>query len=277
MCVANRSLYVSADYGGLTVQNQTGGVFRRIDGGRPAWERVYRNYHPKYATWNQTGRGITAVPADDGSGSEVILVGVEDPPEAVIVRIEPRHGHRAVVEINYHDYLREAVFRREVLLNTGLRMEAAKWLASPLNTPREARVMVGYTGLGVIGAHCQRYVLDLGALINPDIFAYYQGAPATPQGRWERQVKYMRDHDMNYYVTFARPAEYRDKIADPGATPGFAEAVRLGTVGEVPASPYEQIRIYRIDWKEWRASRQRGAARRESPWKGTDAIPGGME
>lgn len=91
MCVCNGSLYVSADYGGLTVQNQTGGVFRRIDGAKPTWERVYRNYDPKFPTWNQTGRGITAVPAEDGSGKEVILVGIEDPPEAVIVRIEPHN------------------------------------------------------------------------------------------------------------------------------------------------------------------------------------------
>jgi len=113
LCICNGSLYVSADYGGLTVQSQTGGVFRRSDGAKPTWERVYRNYDPKYPTWNQTGRGITAVPAEDGSGKEVILVGIEDPPEAVIVRIEPHHDHQAVVELNYHDYCRDVVFRRE--------------------------------------------------------------------------------------------------------------------------------------------------------------------
>ena len=74
---------------------------------------VYRDYDPKYPTWNQTGRGITAVPAEDGSGKEVILIGIEDPPEAVIVRIEPHHDHKAVVELNYHDYCRDAIFGRE--------------------------------------------------------------------------------------------------------------------------------------------------------------------
>jgi hypothetical protein len=113
LCICNGSLYVSADYGGLTVQNQSGGVFRRIDGATPAWERVYRNYDPKFPTWNQTGRGITAVPAEDGSGKQVILIGIEDPPQAVLVRIEPHNNHKAVVELNYHDFCRDAIFGRE--------------------------------------------------------------------------------------------------------------------------------------------------------------------
>ena len=111
MCVCNGSLYVSTDYGGLTVQNQRGGIYRRNDGPEATWERVYSNYDPKYPTWNQTGRGITAVPAEDGSGKEVILVGIEWPPAPIIVRIEPHHDHRAVVELNYHDYF-TAVFGR---------------------------------------------------------------------------------------------------------------------------------------------------------------------
>jgi len=52
MCECNGSLYVSTDYGGLTVQNQRGGIFRRIDGVKPKWERVYFNYDPRYPTWN---------------------------------------------------------------------------------------------------------------------------------------------------------------------------------------------------------------------------------
>lgn len=104
MTVANGSLYASFDYGGLTVQGQQGGVFRRVDGPRPAWQRVYQNYDPRYPTWNQTARGITAVPAEDGSGSEVILVGVEWPPAPIIVRIEPHNDHRAVTELDYHAY-----------------------------------------------------------------------------------------------------------------------------------------------------------------------------
>lgn len=116
MCVANGDLYVSYDYGGLLVQNQAGGVFHRIDGPEPRWERVYRNYSPNHPTWNQTGRGITAVPAEDGSGKEVILVGIENPPEPIIVRIEPHHGHRAVVELNYNEYFTRVFGRKPQML-----------------------------------------------------------------------------------------------------------------------------------------------------------------
>ena len=53
------------------------------------------------------------MPAEDGSGKEVVLIGIEAPPEPVIVRIEPHHDHKAVVELNYHDYCRDAILRRE--------------------------------------------------------------------------------------------------------------------------------------------------------------------
>jgi hypothetical protein len=116
MCAANGDLYVSYDYGGLLVQNQAGGVFRRIDGPQPRWECVYRNYDPKYPTWNQTGRGITAVPAEDGSGKEVVMVGIENPPEPILVRIEPHNNHRAVVELNYNEYFTRVFGRKPQML-----------------------------------------------------------------------------------------------------------------------------------------------------------------
>lgn len=172
------------------------------------------------------------------------------------------------------------VFRREVGLNTGLRMAAAQWLSRPENVPPEAKVMVGYTGLGVVGGNCGRYVLDLGALINPDIFPYYRRATldlkwkriveymrdrgvslinpdifpyyrrATlePQLKWKRIVEYMRDRGVGFYVSFAFPPAYQDRLADPAQTPGFTEVARLGVPGE-PKTPYEQIRIYKIEWR----------------------------
>lgn len=142
------------------------------------------------------------------------------------------------------------VFGNEVRLNTGLRMEAARWIAD--NTPADARVMVGYTGLGVVGGSCGRYVLDLGALINPDIFDYYAKAGRSPQKRWDRAVEYMHDKDMTHFVTFAFPEDYSDRIADPGLTPGFIEVARLGAGGKA-GSLYERIVVYRIDWKKWEA------------------------
>jgi hypothetical protein len=109
-CVCNGDLYVSCDYGGLTVQNQGGGVYLRHDGEKPTWKNVYRNYDPGKPRANQTGRGITAVPAEDGSNREVMLGGIEQPPAPIIVRIEPHHNHQAVTELNYADYFKENVF-----------------------------------------------------------------------------------------------------------------------------------------------------------------------
>jgi len=110
MCVANGVLYASFDYGGLTVQNQSGGIYRRIDGENPAWECVYRMYNPNYSTWNQTDRGITTVPANDGSGKEVILTAVEQPPTPIIVRIEPHNGYASFTELNYAQYVQKYIF-----------------------------------------------------------------------------------------------------------------------------------------------------------------------
>jgi hypothetical protein len=133
MTVANGALYASFDYGGLTVQDQQGGVFRRVDGPRPAWQRVYRNYDARYPTWNQTARGVTAVAAEDGSGVEVILVGVEWPPAPVIVRIEPHHDHRAVVELDYHAYLTAAFGRPPQILGGSAENPHAGIEAAALN------------------------------------------------------------------------------------------------------------------------------------------------
>jgi len=112
------------------------------------------------------------------------------------------------------------VFESEVRLNTGIRSEAAKWVRE--NTEKDARVMVGYTGLGVVGAKSRRYVLDLGALINPDIYSYYQKAGKDPGQKWKAAVSYMNDKGVDYYVTFEVPEKYKGKIADPCDTPGFS-------------------------------------------------------
>jgi hypothetical protein len=133
MCVCNGSLYVSFDYGGLTVQNQRGGIYRRIDGERPTWERVYFKYDRKYPTWNQTARGITAAPAEDASGKQVILIGVENPPEPIIVRIEPHNGHRAVTELNYHDYFTKVFGRPPQILGGSKQNPHAGVQAAALN------------------------------------------------------------------------------------------------------------------------------------------------
>ena len=145
----------------------------------------------------------------------------------------------------WRDQMPEAteVFRREVRLNTGLRREAGTWIAG--NVPPAAKVMVGYTGLGVVGYYGNHYVLDLGALINPDIFPFYRAAGRGPEKRRRAIVEYMDQRGVEYYVTFAFPPGGEQLVADPARDPRFVEAARIGSPGE-PAGPYEQVRVYRL-------------------------------
>ena len=135
------------------------------------------------------------------------------------------------------------VFATEVRLNTGLRREAGLWLHEQV--PPGEKVMVGYTGLGVIGYYSDRYCLDVGALINPDIFPYYRAAGRNIERRREAIVRYLTDRHAKWYVSFAFPKGRADLLADPTLDPRFAEAARLGVPGE-PDRPYDQIRIYRF-------------------------------
>jgi hypothetical protein len=152
----------------------------------------------------------------------------------------------------------KGVFKAEVELNQSLRKSASDWLN--LNTARDAKVLVGYTGLGVVGGETERYVYDIGALINPDFFPCLQGKGARQSGggrwediskyvsareslRWQDILKYICAKQIDYFVSFASPLG-----PDPGKSEGFKEVARLGTAGE-PASSHEQIRIYRIELK----------------------------
>ncbi|MFO8058009.1 MAG: hypothetical protein R6V10_12000 [bacterium] len=163
----------------------------------------------------------------------------------------PAVGIAALLALSYLGWLwsfqiayARADFKKEVRLNTGLRMKAARWIKG--NTDPEARIMAGYTGLGVIGACSDRYVLDQGALINPDIFEYYKKAGPHPRKKWKMVVKYMHDKNMDYYVTFAFPPELARIYPDPADTPGFREVKRLGEPGK-PQQRLSQVRIYKVD------------------------------
>ena len=132
-----------------------------------------------------------------------------------------------------------AVYKQEVDLNQTLRLSAADWLGK--NTPQEARVLAGYTGLGVVGGESGRYVLDVGAIINPDILPYLDQTAHLSEARWKNILKYVCDKKLDYFVSFAPIFG-----PDPARTRGFVEAARLGVPGQ-PQTPYEQVRIYKID------------------------------
>jgi hypothetical protein len=104
-------------------------------------------------------------------------------------------------------------------------------------------VLVGYTGLGVVGALCERYVLDMGALINPDIFDYYEDTLPMSEKRWERIKQYIQDQKITHYVTFFGPGP----APDPALTPGFREVAKIGSQSDMPEAPYNQVRIYMIN------------------------------
>lgn len=135
------------------------------------------------------------------------------------------------------------VYINEVALNEGLRAMAGRWISE--NTPESAKLLVGYTGLGVVGSESRRYVYDIGALINPDILPYFEGTKALSQKRWERVLSYICKQGIDYYVSFA-PIQG----PDPAQTRGFKEIQRIGTKEDNPQTPYEQIRIYHIELEE---------------------------
>lgn len=87
------------------------GLFRRIDGPTPRWEWV------PIKAWEdpeQSGRslrtaqlrGMTAVPAADGQGEELLVAW--DTRDAVIERIDPRNGYASTVELDVRAFMREA-------------------------------------------------------------------------------------------------------------------------------------------------------------------------
>lgn len=131
------------------------------------------------------------------------------------------------------------VYIHEVSLNQGIRKDAANWLKE--KTPEKAKILVGHTGLGVVGGECERYVYDLGGLINLDLIPYLQGTKPLTQPRWEKILKYICAKEVDYYVSFAPLLG-----VDPAKSPGISEVAKIGTQ-EQPKSAYEQIIIYQIE------------------------------
>ncbi len=89
------------------------------------------------------------------------------------------------------------IYQGLALEKNRLRYNVAMWLRD--NTPQDARVAIGAPGLGVVGYYADRYILDLGALIDPDIFPYYQ-AVAQGANKWDKIMEYMRDKRATYLV-----------------------------------------------------------------------------
>ncbi|MBI1387389.1 MAG: hypothetical protein GC154_02955 [bacterium] len=100
---------------------------------------------------------------------------------------------RLPYDLDYHHF--------NVVERQGVRMQAARWLRE--NTPESARLLLGSTGLGVIGAYSERYCKDEGGLINPDIFPYLQNfSDFAPH--WFNMMEYMKAERLTYYTTYVK-------------------------------------------------------------------------
>lgn len=131
-------------------------------------------------------------------------------------------------------------YEKIVAQNTLLRQTVARRIDSEL--PPEARLLVGQSGLGVIGLHANRYCKDEGALINPDIFPYYEPVQGAGQeARWRALRQYMRDQKLDYWVTV--PAD-RSSVFAPGE---LAEVLSVSIPHELAWGGLTQLVVYRFD------------------------------
>jgi len=95
---ANDCLYVSAG----------ASLHRRTDGHVPRWQEVYSDNTKEH--WDLGGiRGLTAVKSPDGSGESLLFSHTDR-----IIRVDPRLGHRATVELRIRPLLARS-WGRDVL------------------------------------------------------------------------------------------------------------------------------------------------------------------
>ena len=108
MCFAecNGELYAACGLKNET--EQSGGLFRRIDGVQPRWEQVYRWPYLAAEHGDETKimRGLTAVPDPQGGGHEV-LIGTRAHP-GIVERIDPGKNHAVTVELDIKAFVAKA-------------------------------------------------------------------------------------------------------------------------------------------------------------------------
>jgi hypothetical protein len=80
-------------------------MYRRIDGARPKWEKVYTSSVGAIAPKNSGLRGLTAIPNPTGQG-EVLLAALEGA-RARVLRFDPADGYQEHVELDVIALLRK--------------------------------------------------------------------------------------------------------------------------------------------------------------------------
>ena len=104
MCECNGDLYVAAGVDLINGADTVGGLYRRIDGESPTWELVYRWPYIPLQTGDEANimRGLTCVPATDGSNGNVIIGTRANP--GIVQTIDPGRMHEVKTELSIKDY-----------------------------------------------------------------------------------------------------------------------------------------------------------------------------
>jgi CubicO group peptidase (beta-lactamase class C family) len=104
-CECNGTLYASTNIEDTT-KPLKGGIYKRIDGDNPKWEKIYEvpYYDPKIG---QSGfiRGLTCVPNPINQNDSVIIAALEY--KGLIIRIDPDNNNQSAIEIDLMKYLNE--------------------------------------------------------------------------------------------------------------------------------------------------------------------------
>ncbi len=104
MVVCNGDLYASAGVD-VVAGDTVGGLYRRIDGPSPSWQRVYTWPYLASASGGDEPnimRGITCVPDPKGSGRNVIIGTRANP--GIVEVIEPFNNHNVYLELQKRDF-----------------------------------------------------------------------------------------------------------------------------------------------------------------------------
>jgi len=102
-CIVDGVLYSAWGYSNRGDNDQDGGLYRRVDGEKPRWEKKYDWYRGEPAPYEKIMRGLTTL-TNTASGETEILCAIEDPPAPVVRRLRPRDKFSVVDEINYRDF-----------------------------------------------------------------------------------------------------------------------------------------------------------------------------
>jgi len=91
-----------AEANGVLYASAGTSVYRRHDGPKPHWEKIYTDNTPEH--WELGGiRGLTAVPAPSGQGESLLFSHTDR-----IIRVDPADNHRSTIELRIRPLLEKA-------------------------------------------------------------------------------------------------------------------------------------------------------------------------